>query len=63
MPLTCIVSRTQGCWHALVCYFVPMYTMVSPDQHGVPDDYVEIGTTVYFATIIVINLKLCMRTR
>ncbi|KAF5838679.1 hypothetical protein DUNSADRAFT_2443 [Dunaliella salina] len=52
-----------GCWHALACYFVPMYAMVTPDKNGIPDDFTEIGTTIYFASIIVVNLKLCMRTR
>ena len=40
-----------------------MYSMHSPDLNGVPDDFTEVGTTIYFASIIVVNLKLCMRTR
>lgn len=59
----CICRAAQGAWHALVCYFVPMYAMVTPDVNGVADDFNEIGTAIYFATIIVVNLKLCMRTR
>ena len=54
---------TQATWHGLVVYFVPMYASYYPDSKGINDSWIDIGCTIYFATVITINLKLAMKTR
>eukprot|EP00798_Chlamydomonas_sp_ICE-L_P004078 gene4078-14173_t len=58
-----LVYIGYGTWHALVVYFVPIYTMHLNDRKALADNVMEVGTTIYFAIIITVNLKLAMRTR
>ena len=59
--LMCIPN--QATWHAFVIYFVPMYSMCTPNASGVVYDWVEIGCTMYMAIVMTINLKLAMKSR
>lgn len=53
-----------GTWHSLVIYFVPMYSMgMTPDSSGHNANLWMVGTTMYTAIVIVVNLKIAMRTR
>ena len=40
-----------------------MYSMCTPNSTGIVYDWVEIGCTMYMGIVIVINLKLAMKTR
>jgi len=53
----------EATWHSLVNYFLPMYTMCFPGADGNYNDWVDVGCTIYTATVITINLRLAMMTR
>ncbi|KAG2451812.1 hypothetical protein HYH02_003588 [Chlamydomonas schloesseri] len=50
-------------FHSLCIFFLPMYSMSTPNKSGNYEDLVMIGTTVYTGMIITVNLKLATRTR
>lgn len=58
------LRRAQGTWHSLVVYFIPMYSMsLVQSEDGNTADWPMVGVTVYTAIVIVLNLKLALRTR
>ncbi|GFH14238.1 phospholipid-transporting ATPase, partial [Haematococcus lacustris] len=50
-------------WHSLVVFFLPVYSMSSPDEQGLGDDWVAVGCGCYVALVLVLNLRLAMRSR
>jgi phospholipid-translocating ATPase/phospholipid-transporting ATPase len=44
-----------GSWHALVCYFLPMYTMTTPDRNAIPDDWYVLGASGLWSTSQVVS--------
>ncbi|KAJ9515335.1 hypothetical protein QJQ45_006610 [Haematococcus lacustris] len=49
-------------WHSLVVFFLPVYSMSSPDEQGLGDDWVAVGCGCYVALVLVLNLRLAMRS-
>lgn len=59
MP-TCRGARRwcpQASFHSLCIFFLPMYSMSTPNKSGNYEDLVMIGTTVYTGMIVTVNLK------
>ncbi|PNW71492.1 hypothetical protein CHLRE_16g656500v5 [Chlamydomonas reinhardtii] len=50
-------------FHSLCIFFLPMYSMSTPNKSGNYEDLVMIGTTVYTGMIVTVNLKIATRTR
>lgn len=51
-----------GTWHSLPVYFLPWYTLVTPDRNGRGQDLSGTGTAVFIALTFAVALKLCTRT-
>lgn len=51
-----------GTWHSLPVYFLPWYTLTTPDRHGLAQDLSGVGTAVFIALTFAVAFKLCLRT-
>eukprot|EP00879_Flechtneria_rotunda_P026149 GHRR01027857.1.p1 GENE.GHRR01027857.1~~GHRR01027857.1.p1 ORF type:complete len:108 (-),score=18.24 GHRR01027857.1:21-344(-) len=51
-----------GTWHSLPVYFLPWYTLTTPDRNGLAQDLSGTGTAVFIALTFAVTLKLCVRT-
>jgi hypothetical protein len=51
-----------GTWHSLPSYFLPWYSMVTPDRAGLHGDLSAVGTAVFICLVLTVTLKLSLRT-
>jgi hypothetical protein len=51
-----------GTWHSLPVYFLPWYSLITPDRNGLHGDLSAIGTAVFIGLVICVTLKLSLRT-
>eukprot|EP00775_Hariotina_reticulata_P007204 gene7204-7418_t len=51
-----------GTWHSLPVYFLPWYTLTTPDRNALAQDLAGTGTAVFIALVFAVALKLCLRT-
>uniref|UniRef100_A0A383WKY7 Phospholipid-transporting ATPase n=1 Tax=Tetradesmus obliquus TaxID=3088 RepID=A0A383WKY7_TETOB len=51
-----------GTWHSLPVYFLPWYTLTTPDRNGLAQDLSGVGTAVFIALTFAVAFKLCLRT-
>ncbi|KAK9820083.1 hypothetical protein WJX72_005942 [[Myrmecia] bisecta] len=53
----------EGLWHALVVFAVPLFAMHKPRKDGTVDALYSYGVATYTAIVIIVNLKVALRTR
>eukprot|EP00882_Tetradesmus_deserticola_P011158 GHRQ01011804.1.p2 GENE.GHRQ01011804.1~~GHRQ01011804.1.p2 ORF type:complete len:134 (-),score=37.94 GHRQ01011804.1:1743-2144(-) len=56
------VWTVAGTWHSLPVFFLPWYTLATPDRHGLAQDLSGVGTAVFIALTFAVAIKLFLRT-
>lgn len=65
-PRRFAVYMAYGVWHSLAMFFICFYALAawpSVNRNGAPSDLATAGTAVFVALIIIVTLKLSIRTR
>lgn len=59
---TVLLWMLLGTWHAACVFFVPLFTLSEVDSEGRHGEFHVVGTAIFTAVVIVVNMKLALFT-